>query len=112
MWRSMGNGPTIVIAQLDYRGTDVYGLFSSANPDVLTIDIDFVNMLENSNPGLQGDSLAFLLGVTILHEYVHLGDFVDGIDQPGEEGILFEEATYGESIWIDNAQNVLLKWKE
>jgi hypothetical protein len=104
-------GPTIQIAQLDSRGVDCYGIFSSATPSVLTIDIDFVNLLENSTPGPGGDSLAFLLGVTILHEYVHLGDFVDGIDQPGEEGLLFEQATYGETIWLNNAGDVLIKWQ-
>jgi hypothetical protein len=106
-----GKGPTIQIAQLDSRGVDCYGIFSSATPNVLTIDIDFVNLLENSTPGPEGDSLAFLLGVTILHEYVHLGDFVDGIDQPGEEGLLFEQATYGETIWLSNAGDVLIKWQ-
>lgn len=106
-----GQGPTIQIAQLDIRGVDCYGIFSSVTPNVLTIDIDFVNLLENSTPGPEGDSLAFLLGVTILHEYVHLGDFVDGIDQPGEEGLLFEQATYGETIWLNNAGEVLIKWQ-
>lgn len=106
-----GQGPTIQIAQLDSRGVNCYGIFSSATPNVLTIDIDFVNLLENSTPGPEGDSLAFLLGVTILHEYVHLGDFVDGIDQPGEEGLLFEQATYGETIWLNNAGDVLIKWQ-
>jgi hypothetical protein len=106
-----GQGPTIQIAQLDSRGVNCYGIFSSATPNVLTIDIDFVNLLENSTPGPEGDSLAFLLGVTILHEYVHLGDFVDGIDQPGEEGLLFEQAAYGETIWLNNAGDVLIKWQ-
>lgn len=106
-----GQGPTIQIAQLDSRGVNCYGIFSSATPNVLTIDIDFVNLLENSTPGPGGDSLAFLLGVTILHEYVHLGDFVDGIDQTGEEGLLFEQATYGETIWLNNAGEVLIKWQ-
>jgi hypothetical protein len=106
-----GKGPTIQIAQLDYLGEDCYGVFRSSIPNVLTIDVDFVELLENSTPGPQGDSMAFLLGVTILHEYVHLGDFVDDIDQPGEEGLLFEQATYGETIWLNNAGDVLIKWQ-
>lgn len=108
-----GKGPTIQIVQLDNFcetcDTSTYGLFKSDSPETLYIDLDIVNKLENSEQGPEGDALSFLIGVTILHEYVHLGDFVDGIDQPGEEGILFEEATYGESIWIDNAGNVLIK---
>lgn len=106
-----GKGPEIHIAQLNSYGQNVYGIFDHDTPDILYVDVDFVNILENSQPGPQGNALAFLLGVTILHEYVHLGDFVDGNDQPGEEGILFEEATYGESIWIDNAERVLIKWE-
>lgn len=60
----------------------------------------------------QRDALIFLLGVTILHEYVNYGDNIDGIDQPGEEGLLFEIATYGETIWLNNAQDVLIKWQQ
>jgi hypothetical protein len=106
-----GKGPTIVISQLDDFGEEVYGLFQHSVPNTLFIDIDFVQLLEDSQPGPQGNSLAFLLGVTILHEYVHYGDNMDGIDQPGEEGLLFEEATYGEAIWLKNAGDMLVRWQ-
>ncbi|MFL9838705.1 hypothetical protein ABS768_14430 [Flavobacterium sp. ST-75] len=110
-----GVGPEIQIVQLDNAcptcSTTTYGMFDPTTPNVLYVDVDFANLLENSEPGQEGNTLAFLIGVTLLHEYVHLGDFVDGIDQPGEEGILFEEATYGESIWITNAGRVLCKWE-
>jgi hypothetical protein len=35
------------------------------------------------------------LGLNILHETVHWGDNLDGVDFPGEEGDLFELAVYG-----------------
>ena len=108
-----GEGPTIKIVQLngfcETCDDDTYGLFNSDDPNSIYVDIDIVNLIESSPNSPEGDSLAFLLGVSILHEYVHLGDYVDGIDQPGEEGLLFEQATYGESIWINNAGDVLIK---
>lgn len=110
-----GQGPTIYVEQLNGFcadcDEDTYGVFKASQPDRLYIDIDFVVMLENSEPGPQGNALAFLLGVTILHEYVHLGDNEDGEDQEGEEGIQFEEATYGESVWLNNAGDILIKWE-
>lgn len=37
----------------------------------------------------------YVLGVTILHELVHWGDNLDGVDRPGEEGEEFERLVYG-----------------
>lgn len=34
------------------------------------------------------------LGVNILHEMVHWGDNLDGVDRPGEEGDEFEQLVY------------------
>ncbi|EPR74065.1 hypothetical protein ADIWIN_0874 [Winogradskyella psychrotolerans RS-3] len=108
-----GEGPIVEIVQLDSFCTtcnsDTYGLFqSSSNPDTLYIDIDLVNDLENSTPNsVLANSFAFLVGVTILHEYVHYGDNLDGTDYPGEEGQLFEEDVYGQTVWRSNAQTIL-----
>ncbi|MCH7559811.1 MAG: hypothetical protein IIC67_00320 [Thaumarchaeota archaeon] len=51
--------------------------------------------------------ICFLVGVTILHEYVHYGDNIDGVDYPGEEGQLFEIDVYGQTVWRHNAQIIL-----
>jgi hypothetical protein len=49
----------------------------------------------------------FFLGTTILHEYVHYGDFQDGVQYPGEEGDLFELYVYGENVGSENAALIL-----
>jgi hypothetical protein len=46
------------------------------------------------------------LAVTILHEYVHYGDYTtDKIEEYYEVGEGFENYVYGESITIDNADD-------
>lgn len=108
-----GSGPTIEIVQLDNfcnscsNGT--YGLFKNSTPNTLYIDIDLVLDMENSTPNSNlANAFAFLVGVTILHEYVHFGDNIDGVDYPGEEGELFETDVYGQSVTRSNA-NIILK---
>lgn len=38
------------------------------------------------------------LGLNVLHEMVHWGDNLDGIDRPGEEGDEFEQLVYGRNL--------------
>lgn len=110
-----GEGPEIKIEQLDkFCATcspDTYGIFDgNKNPNTIYIDSDLVMDLENSIAGTGiADSFAFLVGVTLLHELVHLGDWTDGMDYPGEEGHLFERDVYGQSVWRNNAQAILRK---
>jgi hypothetical protein len=110
-----GKGPIIKIIQLDNytsdTGPDTVGLFDGAeNSEVIFLDIDWVNNLENDNFdenlvdyfGLESNREAFLffLGVTVLHEYVHYGDYLNGNNYkyPEEEGDLFETRVYGEDV--------------
>ncbi|MEZ4968911.1 MAG: hypothetical protein R2814_04480 [Flavobacteriaceae bacterium] len=53
------------------------------------------------------DALIFWIGTTVLHEYVHYGDFNNGFDYPGEEGRKFEISVYGENVHPDRARIVL-----
>lgn len=69
--------------------------------------MDLVNELENSAGNPLSNSFAFFIGVTILHEYVHYGDNLDGVDYPGEEGELFEIDVYGEIVTRENANIIL-----
>lgn len=49
---------------------------------------------------LDSEAMSFLLAITILHEYVHYGDYkydCEIIKKP-EQGFLFEEMTFGKSI--------------
>lgn len=51
----------------------------------------------------------FLVGVSVLHETVHYSDYiVDGaVSNDSEVGNLFEEATYGQVVYRDNASIIL-----
>ncbi|WP_420385052.1 hypothetical protein [Roseivirga sp.] len=112
-----GEGPEIRVKQLDNFcatcNSDTYGIFDgNKEPNAIYIDSDLVMDLESSIPSTGiADSFAFLVGVTLLHELVHLGDWTDGSDYPGEEGHLFEKDVYGQSVWRSNAQAILKKGK-
>ncbi|UGU16389.1 hypothetical protein LS482_00635 [Sinomicrobium kalidii] len=111
-----GSGPTLVIMQLDnYRETsspDTAGLFDKNNPDNIYLDVDFVEQLENKTTDqMKEDALLFFLGSTILHEYVHYGDYYNGFEYPGEEGIQFEYAVYGRNIEPEKAYEILMNKK-
>ena len=110
-----GDGPELNIVQLDnYPGCsicdeDTAGFFDKPNnPNKIFLDIDLVNFLENklSDQG-EEDAFLFFLGTTILHEYVHYGDYTNGFDYPGEEGRKFEIKVYGENVHPDRARLVL-----
>jgi hypothetical protein len=106
----MGKGPFIEIVQLDnYKpgetDSDTSGYFDKEHPDRVFLDVDYVNMVENetSDP----DALIFWIGTTVLHEYVHYGNFLSGFQFPGEDGRLFETKVYGENVQPDRARIVL-----
>jgi hypothetical protein len=103
-----GYGPVIKIQQIGMR----YGLFrKNLEPNSLYLDVDLVNQLESTTPGTSlADAFAFLMGVTVLHEYVHYGDYNyngDHWQYPQEEGLLFEIDVYGQTVWIQNAEIIL-----
>ncbi|MEK6155689.1 hypothetical protein WIW50_20685 [Flavobacteriaceae bacterium 3-367] len=123
-----GKGPEIEIKQLGTRGGEqLYGKYDGhvipENVNTLFLDIDLVNDLENlDNSQDFRDEMAFLIAVTILHEYTHLGDTVFG-DQfwgelhaedqspENEVGWIFEEEVFGESVWRSNVGVVMRKSK-
>ncbi len=105
-----GKGPIVEIVQLDNydpgkTDSDTAGFFDDESPDRVLLDIDYVNLVENetSDP----DALIFWIGTTIVHEYVHYGDFNNGFDYMGEEGRLFEISVYGENVQPERARIVL-----
>lgn len=112
-------GPEINIVQLDnYLGegsSDVVGRFVKETPNKLFIDIDFANKLENDLIiQEEEDAFLFFLGTTILHEYVHLGDYNNGDNYryplTEEEGRLFEVIVYGQNVHDYNALEILSKY--
>jgi hypothetical protein len=99
-----GKGPEIQIKQLGVH----YGLFNGNYPNVLNLDIDLINDLENSTPNSRlANSFAFLVGVTILHEFVHYSEYTDSRWNNPESGELFEIDVYGQTVWRNNALIIL-----
>lgn len=89
-----GQGPTIVVKPL----AGAFGKFyPNSGSQILNIQQNLIENLEKAK-GADRDAYLFLVGVTILHEYVHYGDDQDGVDYPGEEGNLFETAAYGQVV--------------
>ncbi len=102
-----GDGPIVDIVQLDNFcstcGPNTYGLFEGNNPDTL-----LVNDLENTTPGSKlADAFSFLIGVTILHEFVHYSEYQDSSWNFPESGVLFEQDVYGQTVWRNNAKIIL-----
>lgn len=121
---SWGKGPEIIISQLGGEGIyEKYGAYrghlSSGDMNKIYLDIDLVEDMENNTLSQeQSEALAFLVAVTILHEYNHLGDHIFGnefwselyIDDPidlNEVGLIFEESIFGQHVWRTNAGLVL-----
>jgi hypothetical protein len=60
--------------------------------------------------------LLFFIGVTILHEYVHYGDYENGnvynfYGGPNDEGDIFEAKAYGSDLNVLNYEWFLLTRK-
>ncbi|MET1257914.1 hypothetical protein ABV409_01155 [Flagellimonas sp. DF-77] len=123
-----GKGPEIEITQLGGDGdNELYGVYNGhvipENINTLFLDIDLVNDFENVEKDQNfTDAMAFLIAVTILHEYTHLGDTVFGNEFWGElhaesradedeVGLVFEKEIFGESVWRSNVGLVMLKNK-
>ncbi|CTQ61396.1 MAG: hypothetical protein RIE06_06920 [Roseibium album] len=98
-----GNQPTLNITAIaSPAGSFINGEFTpNSSSNEIRLNEILVTAYENGTPA----HLAFTrnaagqrmprVGVTILHELVHWGDDQDGVDYPGEEGELFEQAVYG-----------------
>lgn len=97
-----GEGPEIVVKDL----TGKYGYFNkSENPNVINIDASWVRGLESANLLSTRQATAFLLGVTVLHEFVHQARAQNNLDRTYEYGVGFENSAFGLEITGDNAAN-------
>jgi RHS repeat-associated protein len=84
-----GAGPTAVDADTEEN----YGKFRSSRPNEIQLSRSMLQAYEN------GKVSAKLVEATAFHELTHLFDNRDGIDYPGEEGLLFERAVYGAPVY-------------
>ena len=102
---TFGNGPNIIITNLDQENFIVDGKYREENGEHnLYVDDDLVAAFEKAAANANASEkakLALLLGVvsTVLHEYVHYGDRDN--DYGGgevEEGHEFENEVYGDEV--------------
>lgn len=106
-----GKGPSIVIEEMTGR----FGFYNRAIPNILKISASWVRGLELASLPSTQRGTAFLLAVTILHEFVHYGRFVNDISntingKPFEMGLGFEQATFGIIIDATNATQYSYKF--
>ena len=112
-----GNGPTIKIEQLGddpIIGEPYHAEFrKNSDSKSIYLDLDLVNQSENSATGSKlAEAFLFYIGVCILHEFVHYGDYNyngDAWNFPQEEGVLFERDVYGYRVYIEDGKIRLIK---
>ncbi|MDR6544581.1 hypothetical protein J2810_000621 [Chryseobacterium rhizosphaerae] len=110
---TFGQGPTIkLVPNLTGPSGPNYGNFNPANPTFININLDFVLGLEQASLSSTRHATAFLLAVTVLHEFIHFGNYISGYDTNGNEmGNLFEISTYGIIITHLNAGYYIIQLK-
>lgn len=96
-----GKGPNLVVKDLN----GMFGYFKAGeNPNVMNIDAIWVRGLEQANLVSTQKATAFLLAVTVLHEFVHQARTANGYPKDNYEyGAGFEELAFGLQINEVNA---------
>ena len=91
------------------KATPVYGKFSQNSPEVLKINENYVLGLQQASLQSTIEATHFLLAVTVLHEFVHYGNFLTGFNPQGDEaGNLFENSVYGVIVTKYNAHEYII----
>ena len=102
-----GNDPLIVITDLSHSqcgGPGVFnGCFDPADPSKIQVALTRVQDFETDPWGAGADvnsrgQKVIIVGVTLLHELCHWGNFKKGVTETTEAGKAFEIATYGRDI--------------
>lgn len=91
--------------------------FNDKHPNAIFFNEDWASKL-NTGPvnQMQAESLSFLLGVVILHEFVHWGDYQNGnkyvfpAAASFDEGDLFEIEAFGKDITNSNYEEVYFNY--
>ncbi len=103
-----GKGPVLKIYDLRaIKGPNIYGhcLCPGVPETAVELEIAFVRGFEKANLKSTQQATAFLLAVTLLHEFVHWGAFSNGIKEvpPLEFGDQFEKQVFKVLINKKNA---------
>jgi Metallopeptidase toxin 3 len=107
---TFGQGPTIKVEEMTGR----FGFYNKNNGNkTLHIRASYVRGLEQAYLQSTQEATAFLLAVTILHEYVHLGTTQNNISEGVYDfGYGFERDAFNVIIDDDNAGTVVLKFSQ
>ncbi|MGE0825340.1 MAG: hypothetical protein AB7G75_32390 [Candidatus Binatia bacterium] len=100
-----GNDPLIVIKPLsnfrcNARTASPMGCFQQSAPNQIEVEIEYVKTYEQDPNGAgvgrnaRGQTV-YVVGVILLHEICHWGNFKHGVTESTEKGEAFEIATYG-----------------
>lgn len=96
-----GKGPTLYIKDLSKLKVRAFATYKGNGRGTGEFNINSNNLdeIQNLSEGEEQSNLLFLIATSILHEDVHKGDDVDGIDNPEEEeGDKFEEEAFGRDV--------------
>jgi hypothetical protein len=107
---TFGQGPTIKVEEMTGR----FGFYNKNNSsNTLHIRASYVRGLEQAFLQSTQEATAFLLAVTILHEYVHLGTSQNNISEGVYDfGNGFERDAFNVIADDDNAGTVVIKFSE
>lgn len=105
---TFGQGPTIKVEEMSGR----FGFYNRNNGNkTLHIRASYVRGLEQSGLQSTQEATAFLLAVTILHEFVHFGTTQNNISEGAYDfGLGFERDAFNVIVDDDNAGNVVIKF--
>lgn len=107
---TFGQGPTIKVEEMSGR----FGFYNKNNGNkTLHIRASYVRGLEQAYLQSTQEGTAFLLAVTILHEYVHLGTTQNNISEGVYDfGYGFERDAFNVIVDDDNAGTVVIKFSK
>lgn len=105
---SFGKGPIIKVVPM----TGAFGYFNGKeNPAVLNIRDSYVDALEFAPFSFTRESLAFLLSVTVLHEFIHFGTHLNGVSEGAYDfGNVFEKEAFNIIVNTDNLNRVYINF--
>ncbi len=109
---SFGQGPTIKLeSTIPIHGTNFYGVYEKSS-STIKINLAYVQLLELINIERYKEGVAFLLAVTLLHEYVHFGTTHNNISEGGYDfGYGFENDVFNVIVENSNALDVVINFQ-
>jgi hypothetical protein len=107
---TFGQGPTIKVEEMSGR----FGYYSKSNGiNTLHMRASYLRGLEQAFLQSTQEGTAFLLAVTILHEYIHLGTARNNISEGRYDfGYGFELDAFNVIVDDDNAGTVVIKFSK